>query len=87
VAEDRLGDDARRSFTQAVEAQRLGYLTANDRKALYRWRSHSARLEARSPAGAGLRAADGGGLTGAALERAVGALAATNPDLVAFRYR
>lgn len=61
-------------FATHVEAVRTGFVTAQDKKALNKWRSRQ-----RTATG------DSVGLTGAALERAVMAIAAKDPSLVAVR--
>ncbi len=53
----------------------MGTVTAHDRKAASRWRSHETRMRAR------LSGSDRA-LTGEALERAVMSLAATHPEYV-----
>lgn len=56
-----------------VESVRIGTLVAHDRKAANKWKAMKGRLTA---------ASGGGGLTGAALERQVMALAASHPEYV-----
>ena len=75
AGQDRLIVEADRRFTEAVESVRIGTVIAQDRKAYSRWRTRRRHPLART-------AADGGGLTGRALESAVLGLAATNPEYV-----
>ena len=58
-----------------VEAVRVGTVIASDRKALSKWQQIRARRDAAPGTSTGL--------TGADLERTIGALAITHPDLVA----
>lgn len=71
---DLAGDRLEDRFATDVEAVRTGYLIANDKHALAKWRA-----KARHPA------EGSAGLTGADLERAVMAIAAKDPSLVAIR--
>jgi hypothetical protein len=59
-----------------IEEFRAGYIFARDNKAYGRWRTRQRHPTAKW-------GADGGGLTGAALERRVLGLKMTNPGLVA----
>jgi hypothetical protein len=68
---DRVEERAESDFERAVTAVRVGYVTARDRKAARSWDRRSAKRH-----GASL------GLSGAALESAIGALAATHPEYV-----
>jgi len=65
-------------FDSLVEGTRIGYITARDPKALARWRSLQGRRGSASSGGA----QGSVGLTGAALERTIMALAVSHPDLV-----
>lgn len=56
-------------FREAVEAARLGYVTARNAKAAARWRAQ-------------LQAKQGGALKGVSLDAQVRVLAAQNPDRV-----
>lgn len=82
AALERLDEGSRRSFHDAVEAVRLGTITAHDQHALARWRSMAARASSLAASAAGQ---GGRGLTGAALERALQGMLLTNPDIVAVR--
>ena len=62
---------AEAEFRTAVNAVRLGYVTARDRKAARTWDRRSAKAEGKSA-----------GLTGAALESAIGALRSIHPEYV-----
>jgi hypothetical protein len=79
-AQDRVTADARARHDELVYAVRAGTISAHDHRWFQRWVADRARAAATALAGAG-----GVGLTGAALERAVGSLRITNPDLVAVR--
>lgn len=59
-----------------VEESRLGYIFAHDDKAYGRWRTRQRHASA-------TWGRDGGGLTGAALEKRIMGLKLTNPGLVA----
>jgi hypothetical protein len=54
--------EAETRFADAVEAVRVGYITARDRKAWNRWRNRRRKA---------VTGTDGQGLTGAALEAAI----------------
>jgi hypothetical protein len=58
-----------------VEAVRVGYIVARDKRAWSRWKTRSRHPQA-------VAAADGAGLTGAALDQAIAAIALRRPDLV-----
>jgi len=76
AAVDRITDDHRRRFTDAVEAARLGTIFASGQKQTNRaYKAWRRNLE-------GDRPDAGAGLTGDALERAVGVLAAFHPEYV-----
>lgn len=68
-----------RRFVREVTAARAGYLFAHDHRAYQRW-----LVSTRSPSAA-VSGAGGRGLTGAELEHVLGAMAMTNPDIVAVR--
>jgi len=68
---DRVEERAETDFDRAVTAVRVGYVIARDRKAARSWDRRVARKHGESV-----------GLTGAALESAIGALAATHPEYV-----
>ena len=73
AAVDRIRADVRRQFVDAVDASRMGLVTAYDQKSLDRWiRSRDQML------GTPHRQR---GASGAELERQMMALAATRPDL------
>jgi hypothetical protein len=76
VASDRVVERAQSRFDEMVEATRAGFIFAHDNRAAQRWRSR--RQRERHPD----RPV---GLTGASLEQAVFALAASHPDLVAVK--
>lgn len=75
AAAERVADHVRRSFEDAVEAARLGMGFLYDHAAYHRWHSRIRRAVAQSAPG-------GGGLTGAALDQAITAIALRRPDLV-----
>lgn len=82
AAVDRIGHEARREFVDAVEAVRVGYAAATDRKASSRWGTMRSKLEAQL---ASATSGPGGiGLTGEALERALSSLLVTT-DIVTVR--
>jgi hypothetical protein len=74
----RMEREARVAFDDAVEAVRVGTITARDQRALNRWRTAQRRAEAKAQQGSA-------GLTGAALEQAVMALALRSPEYVVIR--
>jgi len=83
AAVERIQEAGQREFHDAVEAARIGYVTATDRKALAHWRAMQSRLAA--TATAALAGPGGHGLAGEALERTLRAMAVSNPDIVAVR--
>lgn len=72
AAQDRIEQLATAEFERLVEAVRIGTVFAHDAKQYTSWRSRRAGTVRASP-----------GLAGAALERTIGALALSHPDLVA----
>lgn len=74
AAEERLVAEQRNRFETAVEAARVGYITARDQKAYGKWQRSLAKGHGRPV-----------GLTGHALEQAVMGFALANPDLVQFK--
>jgi len=70
-ATDRVARKGRREFELRVEAARMGAIFARDQRSYARWRRRIDQDAGRAR-----------GLTGAALEGAVRALATTNPEYV-----
>lgn len=71
----RMEQTARQAFADAVEAVRVGMITAHNQRMLNRWRLAQRRAEAKAAQGSV-------GLTGAALEQAVMAIALRSPEYV-----
>ena len=72
AAHERLDD----AFNASVEAVRIGTITASDRRAAQHWAASMSRSRNPQPGATS-------GLTGASLERAVGLIARSRPNLVA----
>jgi hypothetical protein len=70
AAAERMGIEADSRFTEAVEAVRIGYVIANDKRAYGSWRSRRRPKHAQRV------------MSGQALEAAVMSLARRNPEYV-----
>jgi hypothetical protein len=78
AAQDRLDQEHRVAFSDAVESVRIGTVIASNARAARTWRLEQKRAASREVRGET-------GLSGAALEQAVMAIAGRSPEYVVIR--